>query len=67
MKPSQFFALSGVIEAYQDAGEPRAALGWADIVDKAVSGQLPAEALNSPLLPNQRHVDLIEGKDKAKK
>ncbi len=46
MKPQQFFALAGVIEAYQENGAGNLAIGWAGIVNQAVQGEIPMDTYN---------------------
>jgi len=60
MKPSKFFALAGVIEAYQDNGASNLAMGWASIVSKAVAGEIVPEVYDILTVAPQRHTDAVE-------
>lgn len=47
MKPSKFFALAGVISAYEENGATNLAHGWAGIVNQAMHGELSESAYNT--------------------
>lgn len=55
MKPQQFFALAGVIEAYQENGAGNIALGWSGIVNKAMQGEIPMETYNAMTVNAKLH------------
>jgi hypothetical protein len=55
---SSFFALAGVIEAYQENGAGNIANGWAGIVNQAVQGEMPMETYDR-LAANGKRLELV--------